>query len=878
MQQHHEDEMSAEARIQVCRVRVGGMTCTACSSTIESALSKVNGVKKARVALATEEAELHYVLKMVTCDQLVRAVQDLGFEAEIISSRDDVGEIWLKIEGSDTENSMKVVLNTLETLPGVEFVVRDEAPDNICITYREDLTGPRNFVKAIESIAPGHFRVTVVRGFQQGREARKIDKVRQYLRSSFLWSLVFTVPVFMSSMVLMYVPYICKALDTRLINALEFGQALRCALSTPVQFIIGRRFYTGSIKALRNGSANMDVLIALGTNSAYFYSVYSVIRSATSSFETTDFFETSSMLITIVLLGKYIEVMAKGRTSEAISKLLELSPQKSILLDHDEQVGITNEQEIDSRLLQKDDLIKILPGAKVGSDGLVIWGESRVDESMLTGESKPVTKRKGDQVIGGTVNDNGVLHVKVTKVGSATALAQIVHLVESAQMVKAPIQMFADRISKYFVPLVITLSASTWLMWSLAGTFHWYPVSWIPDAMDGFELALQFGISVMVIACPCALGLATPTAVMVGTGVGASQGVLIKGGQALQSAHKVNCILFDKTGTLTMGKPRVVDTRLLKDMPEPDFYEMIAAAEVNSEHPVAKAIVDYAKQFRDDQEKPTWPGAVDFISVPGHGVKATVKHREVVIGNKSMMLDYNIKVPVRAEKVLSEVEDMARTGILVSIGREVVGIVAVSDPLKPGTREVVSFLKTMKVKAVMITGDNQGTASAIAKEAGIEAVIAEATPAQKAKRVKDLQAQGYTVAMVGDGVNDSPALAVADVGMAIGAGTDIAIEAADIVLMRSNLEDVITAIDLSRRTFARIHWNYIWALGYNVLCIPIAAGALFPFSRFRLPPWIAGAAMAASSICVVCSSLLLKNYRRPKALDKLEMHGIVTEK
>ncbi|KAI4372234.1 hypothetical protein MLD38_010490 [Melastoma candidum] len=874
MEQHREVE-SAGKRIQVCRIHVGGMTCTACSSAIEFSLRKVKGVMKARVALATEEAEMHYDSYVVSCEQLVRAVQDVGFEAEIISAGDNVSKIWLEIKGAGAESSMNIILKAIESLPGVESaVVTDEMHSNVCVSYMEDLTGPRNIIKEIESLEPAKFHVTVVRGAYRGREARKNNEVRQPLRRSFLWSLVFTVPVFMSSMVLMYVPFIGKALETRVINALSLGQALRFVLSTPVQFISGWRFYRGSIKAFHNGSANMDVLIFLGTNSAYFYSVYSVVRSSTSSSDTLDFFETSSMLITIVLLGKYIEVLAKGRTSEAISKLLELSPQRSILLDLDDHGEVVNKQEIDSRLLQKDDVIQILPGAKVGSDGLVIWGKSRVDESMLTGESKPVSKKMGDRVIGGTVNENGVLHVTVTQVGSATTLAQIVHLVESAQLAKAPIQKFADRISKYFVPLVIALSLSTWLAWSLAGSSHLYPQSWIPHSMDSFELALQFGISVMVIACPCALGLATPTAVMVGTGVGASRGILVKGGQALESSHKVNCIVFDKTGTLTVGKPRVVDTRLWTDVPLHDFYELIAAAEVNSEHPIAKAIVDYAEKLRLNQNKLVWPKVEDFVSVPGQGVKALVENREVVIGNSSIMLDNKITIPVCAENALSEIEDMAQSGILVSIDREVVGVVAVSDPLKPGACEVISFLKSMNIKVIMVTGDNHGTAKMTAKEAGIENVIAEAKPAEKANHVKDLQALGYTVAMVGDGVNDSPALAVADVGMAIGAGTDIAIEAADVVLMRSNLEDVITAIDLSRKTFSRIHWNYIWALGYNIVCIPIAAGALFPLSRFRLPPWIAGAAMAASSICVVCSSLLLRNYKRPKALDSLETHEL----
>ncbi|PKH47928.1 hypothetical protein CRG98_050397 [Punica granatum] len=676
-------------------------------------------------------------------------------------------------------------------------------------------------------------------------------------------------------MVFMYIPGIKDGLDLKILNMMSIGQLLRWILSTPVQFLIGRRFYMGAYKALRHGSANMDVLIALGTNAAYFYSVYSVLRAATSpNFEGTDFFETSSMLISFILLGKYLEVLAKGKTSEAIAKLMNLAPETAILLTLDSEGNIMSEKEIDSRLIQKSDVLKIIPGAKVASDGFVIWGQSHVNESMITGEARPVAKRKGDKVIGGTVNENGVLHIRATRVGSECALSQIVRLVESAQMAKAPVQKVADRISKYFVPLVIVLSFGTWLTWFLAGKFGAYPKSWIPSSMDSFQLALQFGISVMVIACPCALGLATPTAVMVGTGVGASQGVLIKGGQALESAHKVNCIVFDKTGTLTVGKPVVVSTRLLKNMVLRDFYELVAATEVNSEHPLAKATVEYAKKIRGDEENPTWPEARDFTSITGHGVKATVRNREVIIGNKSLMSKYHIVVPLEAEEMLAEIEEMAQTGILVSVDQELMGAIAISDPLKPGAQEVISILQSMKVRSVMVTGDNWGTANSIAKQVGIETVVAEAKPEQKAERVKEFQALGYTVAMVGDGINDSPALVAADVGMAIGAGTDIAIEAADIVLMKSNLEDVITAIDLSRKTFSRIRLNYVWALGYNLLGIPIAAGALFPGAGFRLPPWIAGAAMAASSVSVVCCSLLLRYYRRPKKLDTFEIREI----
>lgn len=864
-----------EKSSQVCRIRIKGMTCTSCSSTVESALQALPGVQRAQVALATEEAEVHYDSKILTYSQIMEAVENTGFEALLISTGEDRCKIHLQVDGVRTENSMRIIGNSLQALPGVQDTNFDSELNKISVSYQPDFTGPRNFIEIIESTGSGRYKAKI---FPEGggRDAHREEEIHKY-RRSFLWSLVFTVPVFLLSMIFMYIPGIKHGLDTRIVNMLSIGEILRWILSTPVQFVIGRRFYIGSHKALRHGSANMDVLIALGTNAAYFYSVYSVLRAATSpSFESTDFFETSSMLISFILLGKYLEVLAKGKTSEAIEKLMDLTPDTATLLTLDSEGNVLNEEEIDSRLIQKNDVMKIIPGAKVACDGFVIWGQSHVNESMITGESRPVAKRKGDIVIGGTLNTNGVLHIKATKVGSESALAQIVRLVESAQMAKAPVQKLADRISKFFVPLVIILSFSTWLAWFLSGKLNGYPKSWIPSSMDSFQLALQFGISVMVIACPCALGLATPTAVMVGTGVGASQGVLIKGGRALESTHKVNCIVFDKTGTLTVGKPVVVNTKLLKNMALQEFYELVAAAEVNSEHPLAKAIVEYAKKFKDE-ENPIWPEALYFESITGHGVKAVVRNKEVLVGNKSLMVDHEVHISLDTEEILAETEGMAQTGILVSINKELAGILAISDPLKPGARDVISILKSMKVRSIVVTGDNWGTAKAIAEEVGIETVIAEAKPEHKAEKVKELQASGNVVAMVGDGINDSPALVAADVGMAIGAGTDVAVEAADIVLMKSNLEDVITAIDLSRKTFLRIRLNYLWALGYNVLGIPIAAGVLFPLTGFRLPPWIAGAAMAASSVSVVCSSLLLKNYKRPKVLDTLEIRGITVE-
>lgn len=429
------------------------MTCTSCSTTVESALQVIPGVQKARVALATEEAEVHYDPKMLSYNQLLEAIEDTGFEAILISTGEDRSKIQLKVEGFRTDNSMRMIERSLEALPGVEDIDIDPELKKFSLSYKANVTGPRNFIQVIESTGSGRFKAKI---FPEGggRNDHKKEEIKQYYRS-FMWSLVFTIPVFLTSMVFMYIPGIKHGLDTKVVNMLTIGELLRWILATPVQFIIGRRFYTGSYKSLRHGSANMDVLIALGTNTAYFYSVYSVLRAATSPhFESTDFFETSAMLISFILLGKYLEVLAKGKTSEAIAKLMDLTPNTAMVLTLDNGGNVISEEEIDSRLIQKDDVIKIIPGAKVASDGFVIWGQSHVNESMITGEARSVAKRKGDTVIGGTVNENGVLHIKATRVGSESALSQIVRLIESAQMAKAPVQKFADRISKYFVPMV----------------------------------------------------------------------------------------------------------------------------------------------------------------------------------------------------------------------------------------------------------------------------------------------------------------------------------------------------------------------------------------------------------------------------------------
>ncbi|KAG8389021.1 hypothetical protein BUALT_Bualt02G0186000 [Buddleja alternifolia] len=855
-----------EQDIEICRVRIKGMACTSCSESTERALLMLDGVKKAVVGLALGEAKIHFDPNVTNTDRIIQAVEDAGFGADLISSGSDLSKVYLELGGITSADDFIIIREALESLAGVNHVDINVQEHKATISFEPDIIGPRSLIQCIQEagFGPNTYQATLYTP-PRGGEMERQHETLMY-RNQFFWSCLFSVPIFIFSMVLPMLPPYGNWLDYKVINMLTVGLLLRWVLCTPVQFIIGKRFYAGSYHALRRKSANMDVLVALGTNAAYFYSIYVMIKALTSnSFEGQDFFETSSMLISFILFGKYLEVLAKGKTSDALAKLTELAPETAYLLTLDAEGNVISEIEINTQLIQKNDILKIVPGTKVPVDGLVIDGQSHVNESMITGEPLPVAKMPGDKVIGGTVNENGCIRIKATHVGSETALSQIVQLVEAAQLAKAPVQKLADQISKFFVPTVVLAAFMTWLGWFIPGEAGLYPRIWIPTSMDAFEFALQFAISVLVVACPCALGLATPTAVMVATGKGASLGVLIKGGNALEKAQKVKTIVFDKTGTLTIGKPAVVSSVLFSEVSMKDFCDLTIAAEANSEHPIAKAVVKHAKRLTQQygSENDHFTEVKDFEVHPGSGVSGKIGEREVLVGNKRLMSLFNVPLGHEVDRYVSENEKLARTCVLVAIEGRAAGAFAVTDPVKPEAALVISYLHSMNISSIMITGDNWATATAIAREVGIQKVFAETDPLGKADKIKELQLQGTIVAMVGDGVNDSPALVAADVGMAIGAGTDVAIEAADVVLMKSNLEDVVTAIDLSRKTMSRIRINYVWALGYNVLGMPIAAGILYPFTGIRLPPWLAGACMAASSISVVCSSLLLQYYKKP---------------
>ncbi|KAG2648821.1 hypothetical protein PVAP13_1NG066800 [Panicum virgatum] len=796
--------------------RIGGMTCAACVNSVEGILKKLPGVKRAVVALATSLGEVEYDPSAISKDEIVQAIEDAGFDAALLQSSEQ-DKVLLSVTGLHTEGDVDVLHDILKKIEGLRQFGVNFGNSEIEIVFDPEVVGLRQIVDTIEMESNDRLKAHVQNPYLQAasNDAQEASKTLHLLLSSLLLS----IPVFFIRMVCPHIPLISSFLVMHF-GPFCIGDLLKWILVSMIQFVVGKRFYIAAYRALRHGSTNMDVLVVIGTTASYVYSVCALLYGAFTGFHPPIYFETSAMIITFVLFGKYLEVLAKGKTSDAIKKLVELAPATALLLLKDKEGKYSGEKEIDASLVQPGDTLKVLPGSKVPADGVVIWGTSHVNESMVTGESVPISKEVSSPVIGGTMNLHGVLHIQATKVGSGTVLSQIISLVETAQMSKAPIQKFADYVASIFVPIVITLSLLTFLAWFLCGWLGAYPNSWSAESSNCFVFSLMFSISVVVIACPCALGLATPTAVMVATGVGANHGVLVKGGDALERAQNVKYVIFDKTGTLTQGKATVTTAKIFSGMDLGDFLTLVASAEV---------------------------------------------------GNRALITENGVNIPDEAEHFLVDMELSAKTGILVAYDGGFIGLIGITDPLKREAAVVVQGLKKMGVHPVMVTGDNWRTAQAVAKEVGIDDVRAEIMPAGKADVIRSLQKDGSVVAMVGDGINDSPALAAADVGMAIGAGTDIAIEAADYVLLRNNLEDVITAIDLSRKTFSRIRWNYFFAMAYNVVTIPVAAGVLFPFTGLQMPPWLAGACMAFSSVSVVCSSLLLRRYRKPRLTTVLQI-------
>ncbi|KFM98768.1 copper-translocating P-type ATPase [Bacillus clarus] len=787
-------------------VGINGMTCSACSARIEKVLNKLDGVE-VNVNLAMEQASIQYDEEEQTIEAITNRIEKLGYEI-----RNE--KIKLNIEGMTCAACSNRIEKVIGKMEGIESVTVNLAMNNATIVYKEGLI-------TIDSILEKIMKLGYKGKLQEEENANKKEEQLKGKRRQLFLSILLSLP-------LLYTMVAHMPFDTGLpMPHFLMNPWVQLLFATPVQFYIGSQFYVGAYRALRNKSANMDVLVVLGTSAAYFYSLYEGLKTLNDSSYSPDlYFETSAILITLILVGKYFESVAKGRTTEAISKLLSLQAKEALVIRDGKEMLIPIENVIIG------DTIVVKPGEKIPADGIVLSGISSVDEAMITGESIPVEKKSGDALIGATINKNGTLTMRAEKIGKDTALANIIKIVEEAQGSKAPIQRMADMISGIFVPIVVAIAVLAFITWYFVVTSQ--------DLSQSIEVA----IAVLVIACPCALGLATPTSIMVGTGKGAEKGILFKGGEYLEATHKINAVLLDKTGTVTKGKPAVTDVMSLQD----NMLPYATSAENVSEHPLASAIVEYGKE-----KEVTLLSVEDFRAVPGHGIEATIEGNSVIIGTRKLMREHNVDI-TGYEDIMSKQEADGKTVMLVAIADQFAGMISVADTIKESSKAAIQKMKAAGIDVYMVTGDNERTASAIAKQVGIEQVYAEVLPEQKANIVEQLQKQGKRVAMVGDGINDAPALAKADIGMAIGTGADVAIEAADVTLVGGDLSHIPQAIDLSQKTMKNIRQNLFWALFYNAIGIPIAASGL-------LEPWVAGAAMAFSSVSVVTNALRLKRVK-----------------
>jgi Cu+-exporting ATPase len=795
-------------------MQITGMTCAACASRIEKGLNKMEGVEQATVNLALEKSTIKFDPSKLSEVDFEKKIEALGFD--VVKQK-----VEFDITGMTCAACATRIEKGLNKIEGVATATVNLALEKATIEFNPSEVTISDIIAKVEKLGFG--------AHQKQDESEQVDYREKHIKEQqrkFIFSAILSLPLLwtmvghFSFTSFLYVPDILM------------NPWIQMILATPVQFIIGKQFYVGAYKSLRNGSANMDVLVAMGTSAAYFYSVYQAVLNAGADHVPHLYFETSAVLITLILLGKLFEAKAKGRSSEAIKKLMGLQAKTAIV----ERDGV--EKEVPLEEVVMGDIILVKPGEKIPVDGEVLEGTTAVDESMLTGESLPVDKKAGDVLYGSTINKNGFIKMKATKVGRDTALAQIIKVVESAQGSKAPIQRVADKISGIFVPVVVAIAILSFLVW----------IIWVKPGE--FTPALEVLIAVLVIACPCALGLATPTSIMAGSGRAAEFGILFKGGEHLEQTQGIDTVVVDKTGTVTHGKPVLTDVLVADGQDEEDFLSLIGTAEKQSEHPLAQAIVqgiqDKGVELRSVQS---------FEAIPGYGVQATVSGQEVIIGTRKLMHKFGIDI----QSVLSLMEELERNGktaMLAGINGQYAGLVAVADTIKDTSQEAVRRLQEMGIKVIMMTGDNERAAQAIGKEVGVDAVIAEVLPEGKAEEVKKLQQLGKKVAMVGDGINDAPALATADIGMAIGTGTDVAMEAADITLIRGDLNSIADAILMSRKTMRNIKQNLFWAFAYNTIGIPIAAIGL-------LAPWVAGAAMAFSSVSVVLNALRLQRVKLP---------------
>ena len=831
-------EKSNSKKSEKAKIHVTGMTCTTCAATIEKGLAQTPGVEKADVSFASEKASVEYDPSRVDLAEIAKTISELGYK---VATKKSI----FPVSGMTCASCVSRVESALSGVAGVVSANVNLASEKATIEYLEG-TDVADMRHAVEEA-----------GYGLGSEAATLEDVTtaaqreiRALRNRVIFAGVLAAVI----MVLSLMP------------GFPWKPYLLWALATPVQFWTGWRFYKGMWGALRHRTADMNTLIAVGTSAAYLYSVTAVLFPglfATAGIEPGLYFDTASVIIALILLGRFLEARARGQTSEAIKKLIGLKPKTATVIRDGKELEVSVDD------VQVGDLVLVRPGERIPVDGVVRQGYSSIDESMITGESIPVDKKVGDTVIGGTINKMGSFQFEATRVGKDTTLARIIRLVEEAQGSKAPIQRLADVISSYFVPAVIGIAILTFIIWFFLG-----PQPTLTYALLNF-------VAVLIIACPCALGLATPTAIIVGTGKGAENGVLIRSGEALERAHKINSVLLDKTGTLTRGEPTVTDIIGSPSFAEAEVLRLAASVEHDSEHPLAQAIVKAASEKNLELSK-----ASDFKAMPGHGVEAKVAGKSLLMGNLALIKDRRISLDglaKEAERLWSE----GKTVLFFSVDGKAAGIIALADTLKPDAEEAVEALHKLDIEVVMITGDNTRTAEAIAREAGIDRVLAEVLPENKAAEVKRLQDEGKVVAMVGDGINDAPALAQADVGIAIGTGTDVAMETGDITLISGDLGGIVTAISLSKRTMSTIKQNLFWAFAYNVILIPVAAGVLYLFfGRTGIPsglhfifgnygflnPMLAALAMAASSITVVSNSLRLRAFKAVK-FEKLMEGG-----
>ena len=804
-------------------MKIEGMSCSACANRIERIVNKLDGVEKGAVNFAAETLALEYDESAIELGQVEAAIEKAGFKV-----KKNIKDYTFKVEGMTCSACANRVERVTQKIEGVELAVVNFATEKLTIKLDADVASYGQVKAAVEKAG---FQLVSEEDTIKGEEKKHDEASKLLIR--FIISLIFAVPLLiisMGHMVGMPLPHLIDPM----MNPFNFG-IVQLILTLPV-VMAGYKFYQVGIKNLIQLSPNMDSLIAIGTLTAFFYSVFGIykITQGDASYAMHLYFESAAVILTLITLGKYLEAVSKGKTSQAIKALMGLAPKTATIERNGRELEVPIEEVV------VGDLVLVKPGEKLPVDGEVIEGSTAIDESMLTGESIPVEKTVGSLVIGASINKTGFIKYKATKVGRDTALSQIVKLVEDAQGSKAPIAKMADIISAYFVPIVIGLAILSSVAWLLAG--------------ETGVFALSIFISVLVIACPCALGLATPTAIMVGTGKGAEYGVLIKGGEALETTHKLSKLIFDKTGTITEGKPKVTDI-VTTNLSEEQLLIYAASAEKGSEHPLGEAIVraaiDRGYQLCELES---------FNAIPGHGIEVSIQGKQMLLGNKKLMIEKTIDV-----SSLSETSDQlaydGKTPMYMAIDGQLAGIIAVADTVKESSKKAIETLHQMGIKVAMITGDNQKTADAIARQVGIDLVLAEVLPADKANEVKKLQETGVKVGMVGDGINDAPALAQADIGIAIGSGTDVAIESADIVLMKSDLMDVSTAIKLSKATIRNIKENLFWAFAYNVLGIPVAMGLLHLLGGPLLNPMIAAAAMSLSSVSVLLNALRLRRFK-----------------